>query len=634
MFRKLILTAILCSLPALAAEKYALLIGIGKYLPGQRFPDLQGPPNDVDAISKLLVADYGFQPANITSLLDAKASRAGILDALDQIVAKARPGDFVFIYYSGHGTSPQDPAWKQTLPIDADAGALVPADFRQGTPAEVSARLVVGRRDLRPRFEKLDGKVTVFGLLDTCFSQNLMKGLLPVYHGTPRSVTASQLTLRGGIDEDIAGDINDTNDIQNQTKPSPYPYHTIAWISAAQAGEQAVDLDGRVLKEHPDATFDGKPHGQFTNALVKGLRGEADLNHDGKISNSELYDYMVKTAEGGQWSHQPALSMNDEDKVFPASFALAGRTRALEAQYVHRDPGKVRVKLVEVPASVRSAVAALPGIEMNDQSPDVILRGVQDFHILEGDGTPISREAIDQDKVTARIAEQADRLHRAAKVQAKVRVKLQNVPASVRSEIAGLSGIETGDQSPDLILRGDAQVDFRLYEGSGAPISTDAVDADKAIARIKAEPDVTALRDLGYKSQKVNASMSLWKDGDRLHQGVFAAGNEFEIHMRADAPVWPLVVDIDNTGYVTVLYPRKEKKSVVKNDENLGLNGVKCPCGIEYLKTILFEKEPFGYQDWAGRDFEPSSADMKHLLDLAKTGVGETTLKVISNPLK
>jgi hypothetical protein len=554
MFRKLLLTAILCSLPALAAEKYALLVGIGKYLPGQRFPNLEGPSNDVAAISKILVSDYGFQPGNITPLMDAAASKAGILAALDQIIAKARPGDFVLIYYSGHGTSPQDPAWHQTLPIDADAGALVPADFRQGTPAEVSARLVVGRRDLRPRFEKLDGKVTVFGLLDTCFSQNLMKGILPVYHGTPRSVSTSQLTLRGGIDEDIASDINDTNDIQNQTKPSPYPYHTIAWISAAQAGEQAVDLDSRVLKEHPDATFDGKPHGQFTNALVKGLQGEADLNHDGKISNSELYDYMVKTSEGGQWSHQPALSMNDDDKVFPASFALGGRSQALEARYVNRDPGKVRVKLENVPASVRSAVAALPGIQMNDQSPDLILR----------------------------------------------------------SEAGG----------------------FKLYEGSGTPISTDPIDAGKAIERIKAESDVLALRDLGYKTQNVNASMSLWKDGDRLHQGFFTTGNEFEIHLRADAQVWPLVVDIDNTGFVTVLYPRKEKKSAVRNDESLGLDGVKCPCGIEYLKTILFDKEPFGYEDWAGREFEPSGADMRHLLDLAKAGVGETTLKIISNPLK
>lgn len=555
MIRKLILSAtFFCSL-AFAGEKYALLIGIGAYS-GGGFPALEGPPHDLDAIAAVLTSDYGFSPSNITSLKDGQATRAGILAALDQMIARTHPGDFLLIYYSGHGTSPQDPAWRQPLPIDADAGALVPVDFRRGaTAAEIADRLVVGRRDLRPRFEKLDGKVTVFGLLDTCFSQNLMKDVLPVYHGAPRSLSARDLTTRGGIDDDIAGDLRD---VQRQTKPGPYPYKTVAWISAAQAGEQAVDLDARVLRDDPHATVDGQPHGQFTNALVRGLRGAADLNHDGKISNSELYDYLTQTAQSGQWTHRPALSMNDTDTAFPQSLALGGRTRSIEVQSAPRANGKVRVKLENAPPAFKSAVSAIPGVEVGDQSPDLILRA-------------------------------------------------QSRP-------------------------GCESCDFRLYQGNGVPLTGDPLDESKAIARVRAEPEVRALRDLSYPNQKVNASLSLWKDGDRLHQGFFLAGNAFEIHLQTDKQVWPLIVDIDNTGYVTVLYPRKSKFAGVSGDQNLGLNGVRCPCGIEYLKTLLFDREPSGYRDWGGREFDPASPDLKSLLDIARSGVGETTLQIISNP--
>ena len=48
------------------------------------------------------------------------------------------------------------------------------------------------------------------------------------------------------------------------------------WISAALAGQSAEDLDSNVLRSRQDATFDHKPHGQFTNAIVIALRGMAD----------------------------------------------------------------------------------------------------------------------------------------------------------------------------------------------------------------------------------------------------------------------------------------------------------------------------------------------------------------------
>ena len=69
---------------------------------------LEGPPNDVESLAEALVADWGFAPWEIEKLVGATASRAHVLEALDRMVERTRPGDHVLIYFSGHGISGHD----------------------------------------------------------------------------------------------------------------------------------------------------------------------------------------------------------------------------------------------------------------------------------------------------------------------------------------------------------------------------------------------------------------------------------------------------------------------------------------------------------------------------------------------
>ncbi len=78
---------------------HALLVGINDYKdPG--IPDLDTPVNDVNEMTTLLKDKYGFK---VSRLINSKASRSGIYNALRQLVATAKPEDSVLIYYSGHG---------------------------------------------------------------------------------------------------------------------------------------------------------------------------------------------------------------------------------------------------------------------------------------------------------------------------------------------------------------------------------------------------------------------------------------------------------------------------------------------------------------------------------------------------
>lgn len=93
--------------PVLAAQR-ALLVGVSQLPAEPPSHWLQAPGHDVRLMHDALVA-RGWQPAAIRTLADGVAGAglpdlAGIRGALGDLVASAGAGDFVLLYFSGHGT--------------------------------------------------------------------------------------------------------------------------------------------------------------------------------------------------------------------------------------------------------------------------------------------------------------------------------------------------------------------------------------------------------------------------------------------------------------------------------------------------------------------------------------------------
>jgi hypothetical protein len=116
----------------------ALLIGSETF-------GLAGVGNDVDAIDEQLLR-RGFGTVRCE---DADATRAGILDAYERLIADTEPGDAVVVYYSGHGGLSHPPAanvtdlparrWQFIVPFDFHESTE--SDFRGITAFELSSRL-------------------------------------------------------------------------------------------------------------------------------------------------------------------------------------------------------------------------------------------------------------------------------------------------------------------------------------------------------------------------------------------------------------------------------------------------------------------------------------------------------------
>lgn len=114
-------------------RKLALLVGINDYPESSNFSPLQGCITDVELQRQLLIHRFGFKPADILTVTDAKATRQGILTAFEEhLIKQAKTGDVVVFHYSGHGSQVTDPDRDAAdglnstfVPVDS----VLPADF-------------------------------------------------------------------------------------------------------------------------------------------------------------------------------------------------------------------------------------------------------------------------------------------------------------------------------------------------------------------------------------------------------------------------------------------------------------------------------------------------------------------------
>jgi hypothetical protein len=92
-------------LPSYVRAKYALIVGIGRFKDPE-ISTLHFAAKDArDLYAVLIDPRYGrFNPSEVTLLTDEKATRANILNALQEIFLKAREDDLVFLYVSSHGS--------------------------------------------------------------------------------------------------------------------------------------------------------------------------------------------------------------------------------------------------------------------------------------------------------------------------------------------------------------------------------------------------------------------------------------------------------------------------------------------------------------------------------------------------
>jgi hypothetical protein len=136
-----------------------LLIGIDNY--PQEQDRLSGCVNDVFTMSAVL-QDCGFQPEDIRTCLDERATAQAILSRFEWLLDDAQPGDERVFFFSGHGA--RVPEYGEHFEPDRLTETLVPYDF------DWSPETCVSDEQIFALYSQLPYDMQFLMLLDCCHS--------------------------------------------------------------------------------------------------------------------------------------------------------------------------------------------------------------------------------------------------------------------------------------------------------------------------------------------------------------------------------------------------------------------------------------------------------------------------------
>lgn len=285
------------------AAQHALLVGISDYQ-DERVDDLEGPRNDVAALRDVLIQYWQFKSDNIVTLIDEQATEQSILGQLDKLASNTAPGDDIIIYFSGHGTSANDAAFGSRLHLPDGSGALVSSEFdpdklqldELDKPALDG--LLIGRYELKPRLQALDVDRHVLVMVDACFSGNTARGQGSAY--TPRQKRF--FNLLPAMRKRWSEMTSDTTQPELPTQPqenepslaSEFLYDNTVYFGAAAEDQLAVDISQDEIDAGLLQSVDGKPHGGFTDALLRALtRSPAGMSQMPTLSHAHLFNRVL-----------------------------------------------------------------------------------------------------------------------------------------------------------------------------------------------------------------------------------------------------------------------------------------------------------------------------------------------------
>jgi hypothetical protein len=327
----------IASAPA-AAETRALLIGVSDYQsPDVR--DLTGPANDLGAMEALA---RGMGASDLVTLRDGAAKRSSVEGALQQLGARSRPGDWVLLYFSGHGA--QALAKPGSGPDRYDQFVLL-SGF---DPLRQDPEDFIVDKDFYVWLKRyMPADVRILMMVDSCHSGSMHRAI------DPRTFAYSSRLYRSGDGRAIElvarpgprlpplrqDDQQDAPVVTREDLPN------LAYLGAARDDQLALET------ELPQ---EGAPQrGVLTFAFEQGLtmpgRDEgsraADLDGDGRITLLELSSYLN--------SQVRLLSAHRQDSTasFPSAWAELPVFSALPAP---------RPSAQNAPPAVAIASAAAP----------------------------------------------------------------------------------------------------------------------------------------------------------------------------------------------------------------------------------------------------------------------------------
>jgi hypothetical protein len=156
----------------------ALIIALNNY---SAWTHLDCPREDGELFKKALITCYNASEADIRFLPEEKGTKSGIEGALQELVARAQPGDIIVMMYAGHGAVVVDDTFEEA---DGLSGCIVPIDAPVYTSPDFSSHVlrdtfmekILAELVTKVRTQGHEGSVLF--VFDSCHSGSMSRGEL------------------------------------------------------------------------------------------------------------------------------------------------------------------------------------------------------------------------------------------------------------------------------------------------------------------------------------------------------------------------------------------------------------------------------------------------------------------------
>ena len=248
---------------ALIDNAHALVVGIADYKNIRKLPKVQ----DAEDMAEALVdpALCGYDPKNVTVLLDQDATQDNLRAGLDALKQRCDAYSTVFLYFSGHGGQVKEGANKgqYLLPVNV----VYPGDDQLARTAISGAEFTAALNSIKAK------RLTV--VLDCCHAGGI---------GEPRDLVPSAQVAIGLSD---------------------------GYLNELKAGTGRVIISA-TRGTDPAYVRPGAKYGVFTGHFLEGIHGAA-RGDGGVIRILDIYSYVQERVVADQPNQRPVLKVELEE---------------------------------------------------------------------------------------------------------------------------------------------------------------------------------------------------------------------------------------------------------------------------------------------------------------------------------
>jgi len=538
-----------------ASVRRALLIGINKY---KALPRLQGSINDIETMRQVLITKYDFSEKRITMLMDEAATRAGILNALEQLVKDTGPQDVVYVHYSGHGSQVADLNGDEEDGLDE---TLVPQD---GRTAEV--RDIVDD-ELDAIFARLRARTAVI-VLDSCHSGTATRSLDIRTRSVPQDTRIS---------------LYRPADVATRAIVPMLSSHFVVMTGAASHQEA---LDGPV---------GGRYHGFFSYALSRSLSASgASASPREVFGGIERELKRIQTQFGRSSMPEPQL------EAPPDLLEKSLLSTPVSGEETHAEPA-TRLSWVEVQPAGANAVVLVKGMLLGagpGSTWAIYPPGETRFAPGQALAVAIVSQVRGQD-VVATMSPSDGKVPAGSRavallpapVQTRVPIRILEVPKDRKALIEDtlrkhISDAEIVNQdrsarflvgvqgntlqlytADGLQLVGSFPMDTQQWASDLASVVSRSANASELLTLDNPSSQLTLEVRVVNKPKRVSSrAVTVVADTQPAHYHIRRPGqartvdNSLQLEIRVNADCYVTVVDVDSHGDVNLLFPNEYQK--------------------------------------------------------------------------